>query len=71
MGRSCSIYGEKRNAFRTLMRKTGGNRPLGKHWRGWEGNIRMDIRETGWGCMSWVDLARDRDQIDIADYTYW
>jgi hypothetical protein len=25
-------------------------------------NIKMDLRETGWRGMDWVDLAQDRDQ---------
>jgi hypothetical protein len=25
-------------------------------------NIRMDSRETGWGCMYWVVMAQNRDQ---------
>jgi hypothetical protein len=25
-------------------------------------NIRMDLRETGWDGMDWMDLAQDRDQ---------
>jgi hypothetical protein len=25
-------------------------------------NIKMDIRETEWGGMDWIDLAQDRDQ---------
>jgi hypothetical protein len=28
----------------------------------WEDNIKMDVREVGWGGMDWVDLAQDRDQ---------
>jgi hypothetical protein len=28
----------------------------------WVDNIKMDLRETGWGGMGWVDLAQDRDQ---------
>jgi hypothetical protein len=28
----------------------------------WEDNIRMDLRETGWGGMDWIDLGQDRDQ---------
>jgi hypothetical protein len=32
--------------------------------RRWEDNIRMDLREIGWGGggMDWIDLAQDRDQ---------
>jgi hypothetical protein len=22
----------------------------------------MDLREIGWGCMDWIDLAEDKDQ---------
>jgi hypothetical protein len=25
-------------------------------------NIKMDIREIGWGGMDWNDVAQDRDQ---------
>jgi hypothetical protein len=29
--------------------------------RRWEDNIRMDLREIGWGGVDWIDLAQDRD----------
>jgi hypothetical protein len=29
---------------------------------GWVDNIKMDLREIGWGGMDWIDLAQDRDQ---------
>jgi hypothetical protein len=25
-------------------------------------NIKMDFRETGWGCTDWIDLAQEREQ---------
>jgi hypothetical protein len=25
-------------------------------------NIKIDLREIGWECMDWIDLAQDRDQ---------
>jgi hypothetical protein len=25
-------------------------------------NIKIDLRETGWNGMDWIDLAQDRDQ---------
>jgi hypothetical protein len=28
----------------------------------WEDNIKMDLREIGWGGMDWIHLAQDRDQ---------
>jgi hypothetical protein len=54
--------GEKRNAYRILVGKPVGTRPLGRHTCRWEDNIRMDLREIGWGSMAWIDLAQDRNQ---------
>jgi hypothetical protein len=34
-----------------------GKRPLKRPRRGWEDNIKMDLREIGWGGMDWIDLA--------------
>jgi hypothetical protein len=62
MGGACSTNGEKRNAYRILVRKTEGKRPLGKPRRRWEDNIKMGLREIRWGGMDWIDLAQDRDQ---------
>jgi hypothetical protein len=47
IGWSCSTNGEKRNAYRMLMGKPEGKRPLGGPRRRWVGNIRMDLREIG------------------------
>jgi hypothetical protein len=41
--------------------KPEGKRPLGRPRRRWE-DIRIDLREIGWGGMDWIDLAQDRDQ---------
>jgi hypothetical protein len=54
--------GEKRNAYRILVGKPEGKRPLGTPRRRWEDNINIDLREIGWGGMDWIDLAQDRDQ---------
>jgi hypothetical protein len=54
--------GENRNRYRIWMGKPDGNRQLGRPRRRWEDNIKMDIREIGWGGMDWIDLAQDRDQ---------
>jgi hypothetical protein len=54
--------GEKRNVYRILVRKPEGKRPLGRTRRRWEDNIKMDLREIGWGGIDWIDLAQDRDQ---------
>jgi hypothetical protein len=54
--------GEKRTAHRIFMGKPEGKRPLGGPRRRWADNVKMDLREIGWGGMDWIDLARDRDQ---------
>jgi hypothetical protein len=54
--------GEKRNAYRILVGKPEGKRPLGRSIRTWMDNIKMDLGEIGWDGMDWIDLADDRDQ---------
>jgi hypothetical protein len=39
--------GERRGAYRVLMGKPEGRRPLGRPRRRWEDNITMDLREVG------------------------
>jgi hypothetical protein len=55
-----SRMGEKRDAYRILVGRPEGKRPLGRPRRKWEGNIKMDLQEVGWG-MEWIELAQDRD----------
>ena len=31
------------------MENPEGNRPLGRPIRGWENNIKMDLKDDGWG----------------------
>jgi hypothetical protein len=54
--------GEKRNVYRVLMGKPEGKRPHGKPRHRWEDGIRMDLRETGWGSVDWIQLVQDRDR---------
>ena len=53
---------QSRNAYRVLMGKSEGKRPLGRPRRRWEDNIRMDLREVDRDQGEWIDLAEDRDQ---------
>jgi hypothetical protein len=53
---------EKRNAYRIFLGKPEGKRPLGRFRRRWVNNIKMDLRETGWDGVDWIDLAQYRDQ---------
>jgi transcription termination factor 2 len=53
---------EKRNAYRLLVGKPEGKRPLGRPRRRRVDNIRMDLREVGWGDVDWIGLAKDRSR---------
>jgi hypothetical protein len=54
--------GEGRGAYRILVGRPEGRRPLGRPRRRWEDNIKMDIQEVEWGGMDWIDMAQDRDR---------
>jgi hypothetical protein len=41
--------GERRGAYRALVGKPDGRRPLGRRRHSWEDNIKMDLRQVGWG----------------------
>jgi hypothetical protein len=41
--------GEKRGAYRILVRRPEGRRPLGRPRRRCEDSIKMDLQEVGWG----------------------
>jgi hypothetical protein len=58
---SVARMGQKRNAYRILVGKPEGKRPLGRSRHRWEDNIKMNLREIGWGGMDWIDLAQDKD----------
>jgi hypothetical protein len=45
-----------------LLGKPEGKKPLKRPRRRWVNNIKMDLREIGWGGMDWIDLVQDRDQ---------
>jgi hypothetical protein len=54
--------GEERNAYRTLVGKPEGKRPLGRPRCRWVGNIKMVLIEIGCYGMDWIDLCWGRDQ---------
>ena len=54
--------GEERGAYRVLVRKPEGKRPLGRPRRRWVDNIRMDLQGVGCGYVDWIGLAQDRDR---------
>jgi hypothetical protein len=53
---------EKRNAYRIMVGKSDRKRLLGRPRHRLVHNIKMDLKEIGWGGMDWISLAKDRDQ---------
>ena len=65
----CSLWaghvarmGEERGAYRFLVGKPEGKRPLGRPRRRWVDNIKMDLQEVGCRYVDWIGLAQDRDR---------
>jgi hypothetical protein len=52
----------KRNAYRLLVGKPEGMRPLGRPRLRRVDNIRMDLGEVGWDDVDWIGLAKDRNR---------
>jgi hypothetical protein len=61
----------KRNAYRILVGKPEGKRPLGRPTSRWVDNINIDLREIRWDGTDWIDLAQDRDQWRAFVNTGW
>jgi hypothetical protein len=51
-----------RSAYRILVGKPEGKRPIGRPRRRCVGNIKMYLGQKGLGGMDRIDLAQDRDQ---------
>jgi hypothetical protein len=54
--------GDVRGAYNILVGRPEGRSPLGRPKRRWEDNIKMDLREIGFGDADWIHLAQDRDR---------
>jgi len=54
--------GEMRGVYRVLVRKPKGKTPLGRPWRRWEDNTKMDLQEIRCGGMDWIELVQDMDR---------
>jgi hypothetical protein len=53
--------GEEREVYTVLVGKPEEKRSLERPRRRWD-EIRMDLKETGWGSVRWVHLAQERDE---------
>jgi hypothetical protein len=58
----CVLFCLRRGVYRVFVGKPERKRPLGRHWRGWEDNIKMVLQEVGCGGINWIALAQDRDR---------
>jgi hypothetical protein len=54
--------GETRNAYRILVGKPEGKRPLGRPRRRSVDNIKIELRNIQWDGIIWIYLTQDRDQ---------
>jgi hypothetical protein len=55
------MHGAKLNAYKILVEKPEGKRPLGRTRHRWVDNIKMDLEETEWDGIFWIDLVQDRE----------
>jgi hypothetical protein len=53
--------GEVRGVYNILVGRPEGRSPLGRPRRRWEDNIKMDLREIGFGDVDLIHWAQDRD----------
>jgi hypothetical protein len=62
--------GKRRGAYRALVGKPEGRRPLGRPRRRWEDNIKWIFERLDEGGIDWIDLAQNRDRwralVDVA-----
>jgi hypothetical protein len=61
MGGACGAHGGGEGCIQQVGRPEG-KRPLGRRKRRWEDNIKMDLREIGFGDVDWIPWAKDRDR---------
>jgi len=54
--------GEGKGVYRVLVGKPEGKRPLGRHGRRWEDNIKTDLQEVGCEAKDWIDVPQGRDR---------
>jgi hypothetical protein len=60
VGGTCGTQGEGRGVYRVLVGRPEGKRPLRRHRRRREDNIKMNLREIGIDGANWIQLAQDR-----------
>jgi len=51
---------DKKNIYGILVNRPKEKKRLGRPKRGWEGNIKMDIKQVGWAVVKKINLAQNR-----------
>jgi hypothetical protein len=55
--------GGRRSAYKMLVGRPEGRRPLGRSRHRWDDNIKLIFKKWNWGGgMDWIDLAQDMDR---------
>jgi len=57
--------GDSRGAYRVLVGRPEGKRPLVTPRCRWEDIIKIDLQAVGWGGMEWIDLTENRDMWQV------
>jgi hypothetical protein len=57
-----ACMGKMTNAYKMLVGRPEGKRPLGRLWHRLKHNIRLAVRERGWDVVDWIHLAHNTDQ---------
>jgi hypothetical protein len=60
----------KRNAYKIFLGKPKGNRPLGRPRRRLADNIKIDLGETGWGGVDWMEGSCEHCN-ESSDFIKW
>jgi hypothetical protein len=63
MGRVCSTHGGEEECMQYFVGKASRKESLGRPIGRWEHNVKMDLREVGWGGMDWIDQVQDNSLI--------
>jgi hypothetical protein len=61
MHRACSVDGGDEKCVKNLVGKLEWKRPLRRPRSRWQDNVKMNLREIGFGCVDWIHLVQDRD----------
>jgi hypothetical protein len=53
----------EKSAYKLLVGKPEGKRPIGRPRRRWVDNVEMALGEVGWGDVDWIGLTQDRNRL--------